>query len=404
MNLSSFIAGRYLFAKKSHNVINIISLISAIGIAIGSCALILILSVYNGFGDIVRGMYDKTTPDIVITQDTAKYFNKDIDAIKTIMNHPQVEYCAESIEENVFIRYDSEEAVALLKGVDSLYGKEPEIAENIVDGNFSLYLGEIPHAVCGNVLCHKLKIRTSRLEPIQVYFPDGKRDVNPANPSASLNKATFFPSGIYSSGNEKFNEIIFVDIDQARKLINLDENEVSRLEIKLRPGADVLKIQRTFRSALGDSYKVLNTYQQNEIVYKMLRIEKVVIFLILLFVTIIISCNVFGSLTMLIIEKKNDIKTLQDMGARNSFIQKIFFKEGLLIIVLGAITGIILGIILALIQQYVGIIKMPGNFVVEYYPIILKFGDIILTFAGITIIGLIITLIPTKKTLSKILQ
>lgn len=403
MRLSYFIARRYLFAKKSHNVINIISLISAIGIVIGSCALVLVLSVYNGFEEIVKGMYDKAAPDIVITSDTAKFFRTDSREMQSIYAHPQVAYCSESVEENVFIKYGNEEGVALLKGVGQAYAADISVRSGIVDGEFRLYQGEIAHAVSGIGLSRKMKINPRLLDPLEVYFPDRSRNIDLSNPSASLNKEIFFPSGIYASGNEKFNDILFVPLDKARSLVGISENETGIIEVRLKDGADAHRIQKEFKNILGGSFEVLNKYQQNKTVYKMMRIEKAVIFLIMLFIIIVISCNVFGSLTMLIIEKKEDIRTLQHLGASDSLIRRIFFNEGRMIIIFGAIIGIALGVILALIQQYAGVIEMPGNFVVKYYPVVIKIGDILLTFAGIALVGIFITFLPTRKTLSKIL-
>ncbi|HIZ87187.1 MAG TPA: FtsX-like permease family protein [Candidatus Coprenecus pullistercoris] len=403
MHLSYFIARRYLFAKKSHNVINIISLISAIGIAVGSCALIIVLSIYNGFEDVVRSMYNRAMPDIAVTCDSSKYFRTDTDAFCAIRSMPQIASFEESIEETVFLTYDMEESTAMLKGVSQSYADSPEIQACIEDGEFILMHGDVAKAVVGRSLAVETGMRPRFLAPIEVYFPARDKEISLVNPAASLNKETFFPSGIFFSGNESYSNTLFVSIDRARRLTGLDSNEAGKVEIRLTDDARVHRTVREISSVLGPDFSVKDKYMQNETVYRMMRIEKAVIFMILLFIIIVVSCNVFGSLTMLIIEKRDDIAALQYLGARKSLIQRIFFDEGWMIVLLGTVIGMTVGIALCLIQQYVGVIRMPGNFVVEYYPVVIKFGDIIATLAGIALIGLVITALPTRKTLSRIL-
>ena len=350
MNLSYFIARRYLFAKKSHNVINIISLISAIGIAVGSCALIMVLSIYNGFEDVVRGMYDRAMP-----------------AFRTIRSMPSVTSFTESIEETVFLTYDREEGTAMLKGVEQSYTEDPEIQSCIVDGEFTLMHGEVAQAVTGRGLAVEMGIMPRFLDPIEVYFPARDRDISLLNPAASLNKETFFPIGTFFSGNEGYSHTLFVPIERARRLIGLQDNEAGKVELRLTGDADVRQAVKEISGILGPGFTVKDKYMQNETVYRMMRIEKAVIFMILLFIIIVVSCNVF------------------------------------VIILLGAVIGLAVGIILCLIQQHVGVIRMPGSFVVEYYPVVIKPGDILLTLGGIALIGLLITALPTRRTLSRIL-
>lgn len=403
MHLSYFIARRYLFAKKSHNVINIISLISAIGIAVGSCALIIVLSIYNGFEEVVRSMYDRAMPDISITCDSAKYFRTDTPAFDDIRSMQSVSLYTESIEETVFLTYDREEGTAVLKGVEQAYTENPELLSCIVDGDFALMHGEVAQAVVGRGLSADMGIRPRFLDPIEVYFPARDREISLVNPAASLNKEIFFPAGMFFSGGESYANTVFVPIDRARRLIGVSDNEAGVVELWLVPGADVHDAVRHIGKMLGAGYSVKDKYMQNETVYRMMRIEKTVIFMILLFIIIVVSCNVFGSLTMLIIEKRDDIATLQYLGARPGLIRRIFFDEGWMIVLLGAVVGLLVGIGLCLIQQYVGVIRMPGNFVVDYYPVVIRPLDILITLAGIALIGLFITALPTRRTLSRIL-
>lgn len=403
MRLPYFIARRYLFAKKSHNVINIISLISAIGIAVGSCALIMVLSIYNGFEDVVRGIYDRAMPDIAVTCDTSKYFRTDTEAFEEIRSMPEISSFTETIEETVFLTYDKEEGTAILKGVEQAYAEDPEILSCIVDGEFTLMHGQVAQAVVGRGLSSEMGILPRFLDPIEVYFPARDREISLVNPASSLNKAKFFPIGVFFSGNESYSNTLFVSIEKARELTGTADNEAGKIEIRLADGTDTDKAVKEIGKILGPGFSVKDKFMQNETVYRMMRIEKAVIFLILIFIIVVVSCNVFGSLTMLIIEKSDDISTLKYLGASDRLIRRIFFNEGWMIILLGAIAGIAVGIILCLIQQHVGVIRMPGNFVVKYYPVVIKLSDIIVTISGIALIGLIITLLPTRKTLSKIL-
>lgn len=401
--LSYFIAKRYLFAKKSHNVINIISIISAIGIAVGSCALIMVLSIYNGFEDIVRGMYDKAIPDISISGNGSKYFSVNTAEFGQVKSLEGVASFSQSIEETAFLTYDREEMVATVKGVDEVFASEPSILECTSGGRFDLYFGEVAKVVAGRSLAAELRLRPGSLDPVEMFFPDRDKEISLMNPAASLHREVFFCSGVFTSGNTDYNELIFAPIDRVRRLVGVGDGYVTSVELRLVDGVDVDRTVAKVRTILAEDFIVKDKYMQNETVYRMMKIEKVVIFTILLFIMIVISCNVYGSLTMLIIEKRDDIATLKHIGATDSLIKRIFFEEGWLIIMSGALAGLALGILLCLIQQYVGVIQMPGNFVVQYYPVVIKLTDILITLAGIALIGFIITAIPTRRTLSKIL-
>lgn len=404
MRLSSFIAGRYLFAKKSHNVINIISLISAIGIAVGSCALVIVLSVYNGFEGIVRGMYDAGAPDIVVERRDGALFSYDDSLRRRINECEGIRSVAATIEENVFLHYDREEGVALLKGVDSVYASEPSVRQAVKEGSFTLWFGDIAQAVVGRGLYSQMGIRPGFVDPIEVYYPVRGRDISMVNPMSSLNREIFFPKGLYVSGDAKYENVLFVPIEKGRLLLGIGEDRAEALEIRLAEGADARKAISRLEALLGGDYLLKDKYMQNELVYRMMRIEKVVIFMILLFIIVIVSCNVYGSLTMLIIEKRDDILTLKHLGARETLIRAIFYREGWLIIFWGTLIGISIGTILSMIQQYVGVIPMPGNFVVKYYPVVIKVTDILITFAGVALIGSVITFLPVRHTLSKIVR
>ena len=233
MHLSYFIARRYLFAKKSHNVINIIC------IAVGSCALIIVLSIYNGFEEVVRSMYDRAMPDIAVTSASSKYFRTDTPAFDAVRSMPSVALYSESIEETVFLTYDREEGTAVLKGVEQAYTEDPELQSCIVDGEFTLMHGEVAQAVTGRGLAVEMGIRPRFLDPIEVYFPARDREISLVNPAASLNKETFYPIGMFFSGGESYANTLFVPIERARRLVGVPDNEAGVVELRLVPGADV---------------------------------------------------------------------------------------------------------------------------------------------------------------------
>lgn len=404
MNLPLFIAKRYLFAKKSHNVINIISLISAVGIAIGTTALVVVLSVYNGFEDLVKGIYSTYEADLVIEPAKGKFFAPTGEKFDSVWGDGRIASVSEVLEENVFLTYAGRQSVAVLKGVDSVYLSKPTLEESVVEGEFALKVRGVDHAIVGRGLAGELGLRPHFLDPLEIYYP--KRGAEDAllmmNPMASLSKEVLFPSGVVKGDQNIEKSYVFVSIEKGRALLECP-GEVSSLEIILRDGGDVDDVQSDIEAALGEEYLVKNRYQQNETVYKMMTYEKVAIYMILLFIIIVVSCNVFGSLTMLIIEKTDDIHTLESMGASHSLIRNIFALEGWLITFLGMICGVVLGVILCWIQQYFGVIKMPGSFIVNSYPVVVNWVDIVITVVGVSLVGFVITALPAWRVLPKLL-
>ena len=399
MRLAGFIAKRYLFAKKSHNVINIISAISAIGMAIGTAALIIILSVYNGFDSLIRSMMSNVEPDLLIVPATGKTFVPVDSAYDWIYDQPSVKNMCCVLEEQVFINYDGKQGLAKAKGVDWIYEEESPLRDHIRDGKFQLHRGDVTLAVVGAGLAYEMGISPRFLAPIDIYFPTRTGKISMANPAASIESIRVFPSGIFSVNNDVDAELIIVPIEKMRDLLEYDD-EVSAVEIRLveDSGKEELKrLQNEISRRLGPGFKVKDRFQQNESLYKMMKYEKAAIFMILIFVIIIIAFNIFGSLSMLIIEKREDMQTLRSLGAHDSLIRRIFVLEGWLISLTGLAGGLVLGIGFAAIQQAFGIIKMPGHFVVQAYPIILSWSDILLTAIGVAVIGYLIALIPARR-------
>ena len=399
MHLPLFIARRYLFAKKSHNVINIISAISAVGMAIGTAALIIILSIYNGFDELVKSTLSNVEPDILITPAKGKVFVPEGEAFDRIKDNPLVGEYNLILQENVFVDYDGHQGIAKAKGVDSAFEAESPLAEHITNGEFSLHKGQLPQMVVGAGLAYKMGMNPAFLASAELYFPIRDRNFSLANPAASIETVRMRPSGIFSVNQQIDDDLMIVPIEEMRKLLGYEE-EVSGVEIRLTEGSTAKDIRseiKHIQKELGPEFKVLDRFRQNPSLYKMMRYEKAAIFLILIFVVIIIALNIFGSITMLIIEKKDDIETYRSLGATDKLLRRTFTLEGWLISLLGLAAGLVVGIGFSLAQQHFGFIKMPGSFLVNAYPVILQWQDVLATIAGVALIGYIIALLPVRR-------
>ena len=395
MRLAPFIAKRYLFAKKSHNVINIISAISAIGMAVGTAALIIIMSVYNGFDSLIRSMMSNVEPDLMITPATGKTFVPEGEAFDWIYDRPEVKNICSILQEQIFISYDGKQGLAKAKGVDWIYEEESPLQEHISEGEFKLHRGDVPLASVGVGLAYEMGINPRFLSPIEIYFPSRTRRISAANPLASLESIKVWPSSTFAVSSDIDSDLMILPIEKMRELLEYDD-EVSAVEIRLIEGYrkdDLRKLQKELGERLGEGFEVKDRFQQNESLYKMMKYEKAAIYMILIFVIIIIAFNIFSSLSMLIIEKESDIRTLRSLGADDSLIRRIFILEGWLISLTGLAAGLVAGTGFALIQQKFGIIKMPGQFFVQAYPVILSWQDIVLTAAGVAIIGWLIAML-----------
>lgn len=399
MHLPLFIARRYLFAKKSHNVINIISAISAVGMAIGTAALIIILSIYNGFDELVKSTLSNVEPDILITPAKGKVFIPEGEAFDRIKANPMIGEYDLILQENVFVDYDGHQGIAKAKGVDSAFEAESPLAEHITNGEFSLHKGQLPQMVVGAGLAYKMGMNPAFLASAELYFPIRDRNFSLANPAASIETVRMRPSGIFSVNQQIDDDLMIVPIEEMRKLLGYEE-EVSGVEIRLAEGStakDIRSAIKHIQKELGPEFKVLDRFRQNPSLYKMMRYEKAAIFLILIFIIIIIALNIFGSITMLIIEKKDDIETYRSLGATDQMLRRTFTLEGWLISLLGLAAGLVIGIGFSLAQQNFGFIKMPGSFLVNAYPVILQWQDVLATIAGVALIGYIIALLPVRR-------
>ena len=397
------IAWRYLFAKKSHNVINIISTISAIGIALGCMVLVVILSVYNGFDNLIKSLYNSYSPNYIIEAAKGKSFTADEALIGKIREQESTLAIAPLVQDNIFCTYNGSQSVATLCGVDSLFLQRSRLADYIVDGSFSTGLGEINGAIVSSKLAITLGIRCRFTTPLMLYYPKMRSSTAASNMQELLSILKAHPSGTIQLEKSFDNGLVYIGIERARQLLQFKENEVSALYLYGPAGreeeAPSNSLTKRLREALGKEFVVKDRYMQNSTMYKMMRSEKIAVYLILLFVIIIVSFNIFGSISLLIIDKRGDIEILRSMGARESLIKRVFMLQGFLISALGTLIGTALGVGLSLLQYHFQIIKLPGNFIIDHYPVEIVPQDLLYIVAGVLAAGYLISRLPLRKEL-----
>jgi len=390
-----YIARRYLVARKSLGVIHAISLLSAIGMAVGTAALILILSVYNGFDDVIKQNLSDLAPDVLVTPAHGKFFVPEGPAFEALKEDPRIEQVCSVVEEQVFAAYGGRQELALAKGVDAVYEAGSQLSGHVVEGEFSLHDGDLPQAAVGVGLARKMGIRPHFLDPLVLYYPRRGARIPLAGPAAALGSVKLAPAALLSINATTDEELIILPIDRMRTLTGLTD-QVSGLELTLSVPAD-RRTLRSLQELLGPDYLVRDRIRQQPSLYKMMRYEKLAIYLILLFVVLIIASNIFGSLSMLAIAKREDMQTLRALGADERFIRRIFIYEGWLVSLCGLLAGLVIGVALALVQQHFGIVKMPGGFFLQAYPVVLQAGDLLWTVLGVGACGAVISLLAAPS-------
>ena len=387
MKLSLYIAKRYLFAKKSRNAINVISAISVAGVMVGTMALITILSVFNGLEEMVKSIFSTSDPEIKITPVKGKVFTPDSMMLERLASAEGVEVYAMALEENALLRYEEQQYIATVKGVSLNYAQVTDLDTAMWDGEFILQ-GENgrPYAVAGLGVANYLGMRLNFVSPLAIYIPDRTAKIR-GTPDNEFTRRYIYLSGIFAVEQEFDSKYLFLPLDFARELLGYT-SEVSSIEIRLKPGADEKKSQNAIREIMGDGFLVQNRYEQQEIFYRVMKAERLAIFVILTFILIIASFNIIGSLTMLIIEKERDINILRSLGADNQLIRRIFIYEGWMISFIGTLLGLLLGFIICAAQQHFGIVKLAGeSLLIDAYPVRMQLTDIFVVAATVLAIG-----------------
>ena len=409
MNLPFYIARRYLFSKKKHNAINIISGISVCGVALATLALVCTLSVFNGFQDMVAGFFTAFDPELKITIREGKVFEPQGAAFQEVRSLPEIGVWTETLEENAMVQYKDRQAMAIIKGVEDNFEELTSIDSLLYGaGEFILHDSIVDYGVLGVELISELGTGLQFVDPLQVYAPKRNVRVNMANPSASFNRDYLFSPGVvFVVNQQKYDaRYILTSLSFARNLFNYD-TEVSAGELKLKPGADVTAVQRKIARILGDEFVVLDRYEQQADVFRIMEIEKFISYLFLTFILAIACFNVIGSLSMLILDKREDVETLRNLGADDRLIARIFLFEGRLISLFGALSGIVLGLLLCYIQQRFGIISLgggSGSFIVDAYPVSVHATDVILIFITVITVGFLSVWYPVHYLTRRLLK
>jgi len=403
LNTALYIARRYLFAKKSTNAINIISTISVLGVFVGSAALIIILSVFNGFEEVVLKMFNTVTPELVIAPAKGKTFNPDTLYFKQLKTSKDIYSYTEVLSENALLRYRDKQSVGLVKGVSTAYLKNKSLDSITIQGKFVIQNSSGPNAVIGSAIQNYLMVNTNDpFTQLQIFSP--KKGIT----STSLNPADDFMdlyipvSGIFEV-QQDFDNIAIVPLKFARKLLQEDKN-ISSIEINLQPGIDADAFKIMIEEKLGGQFLVKDRIEQNKALYNILGTEKWAVYIILTFILIIAIFNIIGSLTMLVIDKLKDIAILSSLGAGKGLIKRIFLFEGMMITMAGCIFGLLVGLGFCLLQQKFGWIKMSQDnlLISNAYPIGLKWKDFLLVFVTVSIFSFMASALSSNLSVKNI--
>lgn len=400
MNFPFYIARRYLFSKKSHNAINVISAISVCGVALATLALVCTLSVFNGFQDLVTTFFTAFDPQLKITAVRGKVFDGQDKRVLQLKKMPDVEVYSESLEDNVMVQYQGRQAMAVVKGVEDNFDQLTPIDSILFGrGDLLLYDEVVDYAIPGIQLLSTLGSGIRFLDPLEIYAPRRGAKVNMANPSTAFVTGNLFSSGlVFAVNQEKYDaSYILTSIDFARRLFQYT-TEVSAINLKLKAGADTDAVKKHIQDLLGDDFLVQDRYEQQADTYRIMEIEKLISYLFLTFILMIACFNVIGSLSMLIIDKRDDVVTLRNLGASDRQIVRIFLFEGRMISFFGAFAGVVLGLLLCWLQQEYGLIALgsSGSFVVDAYPVSVHASDVLLIFITVLLIGFLSVWYPVR--------
>lgn len=392
-------AWRYFKAKKSTNAINIIAWISILAIMVGTASLILVLSVFNGFEDLVKSLYSSFYPDIKVAPASGKYLvltQQQLAKLRSISGVHQISLVA---EEKALVQNGEAQSIVYLKGVDEHYSAVTGVSKHVVKGNFDVGSEAQPLLVLGAGIENAIGVQSDRnIFPLTVYTPRKNAEVATADPIQSLSVDTVNTSGTFLIQQEFDNKYAITNLQFIRRMLELPEDTYGAAEVALTPGADEEDVKNLLVKQLGADYKVQLRYEQNRSLYAVMRAEKWIIYAILSLILVVAAFNMIGALTMLVLEKKKDISVLHALGADRGLIQKIFITEGLLLASIGGGVGLLLAVSIALAQINFKLIPLQGgSFLIDYFPVKLNPADFILVIATVLIIALIASFIPARK-------
>jgi len=398
--LERHIAWRYIFSKKSHNAINIVSGVSAAAVGVVTAAMVCVLSVMNGFGSLIETMFSQFDPQLRITATTGKSFSITDESIQSVIALPFVELVSQTIEETALIRYQEHQLPAHLMGVDDNFRQLTSIDSIITDGKYSVYDGAFERAVLGRGLAGQIGINAHFVGGIHIYAPKRTERVNLMRPDQSFNEATVFISSTFAVNQVKYDDAyMLISLPLARELFDYDSVTVTALNLQLSPSISTKRAKKQIQHLLAEKYVVQDRYEQQADFFRILKIEKLLTVLLMTFILLIACFNIISSLSMLIIDKKADIRILSNLGADQTTIRKIFLFEGWLICSLGAAIGLVVGLFLSLIQEHFGLIKLGNGteYVISSYPVEVQAVDILIVAVVVLLLGLISAWYPVRK-------
>lgn len=394
------IAWRYLFAKKQFNAIHIITAISSVAVGVVTAAMICVLSVMNGFGVMVEQLFSQFDPDLRITAKAGKSFSISEEKKHALLELPCVDLLSESISETALVYFEDKQMPVQLMGVDTSFSALTGIENIITDGHYEVYDGAFDRAVLGQGLAWKLGIGARFIHALQVYAPKREGKVNMLRPDANFNQERCFIAGTFAVNQQKYDDnLMLVDIGLTRRLLDYDSTEVTALQVGVNEAYSIKQTKREIAAVLGDGYVLQDRFEQQEDFFRILRVEKLLTALLLIFILLIATFNGIGSLSMLIIDKQQDIRTLSHLGASDGMIRKVFVLEGWMVNTLGAIGGLIVGLGVCLLQEHFGLLKLGNGseYVLNAYPVAVQGWDIAMVCVVVLALGAISSWIPARK-------
>jgi len=372
-------------------------MVSVGGVLVATMALVCVLSVFNGFDKLVADMFSNFDPELKIIPSTGKVFDPASHTLQTVRNIPEVLFSSEVLQENALVKYKDRQEVAIIKGVDENFEKLTRIDSVLINGRFALREDVVDYATLGIGLASVLGINAGFITPLEIFVPKRNEPVNMANPSTSFNTEYAYIGGVFCINQQGYDDhYMIVSLSLARELFRYDK-EVTAIELKLQEGVNIATVKKQIKALLGEDFKIQDRYEQQEDSFKMMQMEKWMTFLILAFILAIALFNIVGSLSMLMIEKQEDVRTLRNMGADDRLIKQIFLFEGWMISALGAISGIVIGLIICVLQQEFGILRLgdaSGAFIIDAYPVRIDLRDILTIFITVVVIGFLAAWYP----------
>lgn len=398
MNFPFYIARRYLFAKKSQTAVNVLTLVAVLGVSFGTMALVVVLSVFNGFENIILSLFNAFNPDMEIRLVEGKSFHMDDFPAEEVQNIPGVLYLGEVYEETALLMYRDRQHIVKLRGVDENYRNITGLDTMLLEGEYKLQSGDFENLILGQGVAYVLGANINDfLNPLTIYLPKRGR-VSGMHPAQAFNASTNYAAGVFGVQAEFDMEYVIAPISLLRFLAEHDR-QVTSVMLGVDPAFNVRQVQRDVTAIVGDEFLVRNRLQQEEFLYKVMRSEKWAIFFILTFIVIIAAFNITGSLTMLVLEKIKDISILRSMGASLKTVRKIFLYEGIMVSSGGALIGLFLGGVVSWLQTQFGLIRIQaeGTFIIDTYPVQTNLLDFILVFFTVAFIGFLASWLPARK-------